>query len=175
MRDAWDRQPGESGKAFAAFLVYRDSDPRRISTAARECRKAESLLRRWSARWDWQSRISEFDSYLARQRLARREKRLAVVEDRAVELMDDAISRAIQRLRSMDPEEIPAGQVVRMLKDALETQLKVLGHEDAARVRVEGKVEVEATADAAWLLDYLRGLPERSGETPEPAEENDGR
>ena len=38
-----------------------------------------------------------------------------------------------------------------------------------------GPVKVDTSADAAWLLDYLRGLPERSGETPEPAEEHDGR
>ena len=88
--------------------------------------------------------------------------------------MDGAIQRGVQRLTSMDPEEIPAGQVVRMLKEALETQLKVLGHQAGARVRVDGKIEVEATADAAWLLDYLRGLPERSEEAPETQENGNG-
>ena len=40
------------------------------------------------------------------------------------------------------------------------------------RTELTGKdgspVKVDATADAAWLMDYLRGLPERSKEAGEP-------
>jgi hypothetical protein len=63
----WDRQPGETEVAFAAFLTYRDSGPpRNLSAAARALGKHESLLRRWSAANRWRERLLALDSDRAR-------------------------------------------------------------------------------------------------------------
>ena len=77
--DPWDRQPGETSKAFQAFLVYRDAAPRHIVAVARTLSRSTAWIHHWQSRWDWTNRAAEYDSYLARQRLARREKRLAAV------------------------------------------------------------------------------------------------
>ena len=54
----WERQEGESDKAFAAFRVYLEMGPKRsIAAVAQECTKSVSLIKRWSKRWDWRVRV----------------------------------------------------------------------------------------------------------------------
>ena len=68
----------------------------------------------------------------------------------------------------MDAEELAAGQIPAALKTLIELELKLLGHEDKLALKHEGTIEVEAAADAAWVLDYVRQLRERGGEALEP-------
>ena len=78
MPNLWDRQPGETPKAFAAFLLYRDllAIDRSVS-AAREGQQKDKkgTLRQWngwSMRNGWVNRAAEHDSDLASRRRMRR-------------------------------------------------------------------------------------------------------
>jgi hypothetical protein len=54
----WQRQEGESDKAFEAFRIYLEMGPKRsIARVAQECTKSGSLIKRWSKRWSWQGRV----------------------------------------------------------------------------------------------------------------------
>ena len=67
----WDRQPGETAKAYAAFLLYRDlpAIDRSVSAAReRHQRDTKGTLRQWkgwSMRNGWMNRAAEHDSDLA--------------------------------------------------------------------------------------------------------------
>ena len=50
------------------------------------------------------------------------------------------------------------------LKTLIELELKLLGHEDRVALKHEGKIEVDWSADAAWMVDYVRQMRERSVE-----------
>ena len=178
----WDRQPGETPKAFSAFCLYRDLPPsdRSIVVACAARRKAggratERNWEVWASRYDWRNRAASADSDLASRRRERMAGELERAQDAAVVQVRAALAKVAERIAGLDAEELAAGQIPAALKTLIELEFKALGQEDRVALRHEGKIEVEATADAAWLLDYLRGLPERSGETPEPAEEHDGR
>ena len=58
-----NRQHKESRKAYMGFLMWAVQDPehRSIRLAAKSLKKSESLLRRWSNRWDWQDRMLGVD------------------------------------------------------------------------------------------------------------------
>jgi|TARA_R110000824_G_scaffold6506_7_gene30079 hypothetical protein len=58
-----NRQHKETRKAYMGFLMWAVQDPeiRSIRLAARALRKSESLLRRWSGRWDWKDRMLGVD------------------------------------------------------------------------------------------------------------------
>ena len=59
----WDRQPGETSKAYAAFVAYRDlGGERSYAKVARQLGKSTTLLDRWGRQNDWQSRTAAWDS-----------------------------------------------------------------------------------------------------------------
>ena len=64
----WDRQPGETSKAFAHFRGYLRLGPDRTLVEA-ALRAVHSLdqYKRWSAKWRWVRRAAEYDAYQARE------------------------------------------------------------------------------------------------------------
>lgn len=59
----WDRQPGETSKAYAAFCVYRDQgESRTVRTTAEALAKSDNLIKGWSAKNNWVSRAAAWDS-----------------------------------------------------------------------------------------------------------------
>ena len=76
-------------------------------------------------------------------------------------------ARVAERIKGMDVNELAAGQVPGALTRLFELEWKALGMEDNLNLKHEGKIEVEAAADTAWLMDYLRSLPERANDKPE--------
>src|SRR5687768_11743236 len=76
-RPPFERQPGESPRAYAAFCRYRDLEPssRSLDRAWRAANPAQPSHRRrsktwaeWSARWGWPERAAAFDAHLDRQK-----------------------------------------------------------------------------------------------------------
>jgi len=54
---------GESAKAFAAFVVYRDmGEERSLEKVAQELGKSVSLLQRWSSQHEWVTRVLAWDT-----------------------------------------------------------------------------------------------------------------
>ena len=164
----WDRIEKETPKAFAAFLVYRDMAAiDRTVTAARDRqqRDPKGTLRQWggwASRYDWRNRAAQHDSDLASRRRERMARELERAQDDAVTLVRAALAKVAERIQELDAEDLAAGQIPAALKTLIELEFKALGQEDRLALTHEGKIEVEATADAAWLLDYLRCLPERT-------------
>lgn len=59
----WDRQPGETSKAYDAFVAYRDmGGDRSYAKVARQLGKSTTLLDRWGRQNDWPSRTAAWDS-----------------------------------------------------------------------------------------------------------------
>ena len=76
-RAPFERQPGESPKAWAAFVRYRDLGPavRSLDRAWREAHAPQPAHKRrsktwalWSARWGWPERAAAYDEHLERQK-----------------------------------------------------------------------------------------------------------
>ena len=95
-------------------------------------------------------------------------KELERSQDKALTLIRAGLEMVEKRLEGMDPEELAAGQIPAALKTLIELEFKALGHEDKVALKHEGKIEVDWSADAAWVEDYVRQLRERSVEALEP-------
>lgn len=68
----WDRQHGESGKAFEAFSIYRDLGAGRSIDAAwkryaNSDAQVSGYFRAWSAHFDWVERALQYDDYIERE------------------------------------------------------------------------------------------------------------
>jgi hypothetical protein len=58
----WERQAGESAKAFDAFRRYRDLAERRtLAKVAKELGCSSTNIERWARKWFWTNRVSAFD------------------------------------------------------------------------------------------------------------------
>ena len=119
-------------------------------------------------RYGWVNRAAEHDSDLASRRRERMAKELERSQDEAVMLARATRAMIAERLKSIDPEELEARQIPLALSRLFELEFKALGMEERVALTHEGKIEVEAAADTAWLMDYLRALPEKSEDEGQP-------
>ena len=173
----WERQPGETAKAFHAFEHLRTLSAldRSIPAARAACRSqcgiSPASARQWhgwSTKYQWFNRAAEHDSDLASRRRERMEKALERSQDDGVMLIRAALAKVAERIQGLDAEDLAAGQIPAALKTLIELELKLLGHEDRVKLKHEGKIEVDWSADAAWMVDYVRQLRERSADDGQP-------
>jgi hypothetical protein len=97
---AWERQPKETAKAYAAFEVYRDLGPQRslagayrLNTGRTKAKKAPGGWTAWYNANLWRERAEAYDRHQASQRLREREKAIADANERQA-----AIGRQMQHL-----------------------------------------------------------------------------
>ena len=116
-RKPWERQPGETAKAYDAFLHYRDLPAiDRSVEAAREgqYKDRKGTVRQWSGwstRNGWVNRAAEHDSDLASRRRERMAKELDRSKDDAVTLARAARAKVAERIEGMDFKELEARQI----------------------------------------------------------------
>ncbi len=133
MSHAFEQQPRESAKAFAAFSLYLNLGPQR-STAevAKKLAKSEQLIRRWSAKFAWTDRVAAHGAHLAiiereaveavaRSKAAEWEKRETQLRETEWAMHERAIAAAKRGLDAyMDKDKVYANlaDIARMLEIA---------------------------------------------------------
>ena len=133
MSHAFEQQPRESNKAFAAFSLYLSLGPER-STAevAKKLAKSEQLIRRWSAKFAWTDRVAAHGAHLAviereaveavaRSKAAEWEKRETQLRETEWSMHERAIAAAKRGLDAyMDKDKVYANlaDIARMLEIA---------------------------------------------------------
>jgi hypothetical protein len=124
---AWDRQPGESSRAYRFFSEYRSMGPDRSLVKLRERAKAGGrsvsvrLLERWSAKMRWVMRSQRYDDYLEYQDRMQQEKERREMHKRHAKMGMLAQSFAVRKLEKLsnrieqDEEHVSPGEVARIL------------------------------------------------------------
>ena len=167
MNHAFEQQPRESNKAFAAFSLYLSLGPER-STAevAKKLAKSEQLIRRWSAKFAWTDRVAAHGAHyaiiereaveaVARSKAAEWEKRETQLRETEWAMHERAIAAAKRGLDAyMEKDKVYANlaDIARMLEIAsklgrLATGLGTDGErrtgDDLPGLRVEVTVALE--------------------------------
>ena len=178
----WRRQPGDTRASFHAFTHYRDLPPWKRSLDAAYYEHEEKCLNVappakqagdntvtddkhkrapmqwgvWSSAHGWVERVAHYDEYRAEERRRRREQELDDAQDEIVSMVNLAMARIIQRLRSMTADELPLPVIDRWIKTLAEVKLRALGHEERLAVEHTGKaggpIEIAESIDMAPLL-----------------------
>ena len=170
---AFEQQPRESAKAFAAFSLYLSMGPERSLTAVgAKLGKSKVMMEKWSRRFDWPARVVAHGGHLA---LVEREAAEAVVRAKAAdwakryeelresewkaraELVDLAWE-VIRRWRSK-PERVGSLEGLARLLDLMST----LGRR-ACEVATERKEVTGPDGGPIWIeieaaLDKIYGKP----------------
>lgn len=102
----WERQEGESSKAFFAFCLYRDLGLERSITKVAQKYNAERNLRglmgRWSKKWSWVKRVREYENHIDRVARAEHEADLKKMTDRHLTLSMAMQAKGAEKLKGLD-------------------------------------------------------------------------
>src|SRR2546426_5868250 len=182
----WDRQPGESSKAYAHFCPYRDmGQERSLRKMAKDgkCTAKVRQLDRWSSRWRWVERCHKYDDHLLHQDRLRQEKERREMVSRHAKIAvlgQNLVVKGIEKLVAdveQGKRDLSASDASRLLDVAVKierlsrgepTEISELGGSDEhpIRVNLEDRAR-QAVETALGITD--RGSAERV-ETSEAAD-----
>ena len=125
----WERQPGETQKAYEAFCVYRDlkdiRDPeskRSLELVGQRLGKTKANYERWSSANEWVKRVEAWDEYQERKIREEEEKQritdIRSMRKRHADLASAMLIKAARALQRIPEDEIKAGDVSRMVDTA---------------------------------------------------------
>ena len=114
----WERQDGESGKAYEAFSVYRDMGAgRTVSGAARQLRKSRTLIDRWKRQWNWAERVRAYDRELERAAHEEAVKAVREMSRRHIGIAVRMQSVAVEALGRIDKKKMRPKDVVALIHE----------------------------------------------------------
>ena len=184
-KQAWDRQPGESSKAYAHFCRYRDMGMSRSLRALENvdgCTSGYRQLGRWSSRWDWVERCQEYDDHLQYQDRLRQEKERRDMVSRHAKIAvlgQNLVVKGIEKLVAdieQGKRELTASDASRLLDVAVKierlsrgepTEISEVGGSDDHPI----KVSVEERARQA--VERVLGIADHSTRDSGAAERNE--
>jgi hypothetical protein len=137
----WERQPGESARAFSAFTAYRDAGPGRSlakaydlhrqrtspGSATRRSAQAPGHWHGWSRQFDWRSRAEAWDAHLdreARDGQVRARRELQASHENTLRVAADRLSEALQ---SVDFNQMKPTELVNSVCKVIECQRVIHG------------------------------------------------
>jgi hypothetical protein len=141
--ELWERQPGESAPAFAAFACYRDMEPgeRAYRKVSEQLGKNKALLAKWMKMHHWVERVAAFDADNDRRLLERTHNMRGNAITRHARVASALMGQIVKRISEAQQanKTMPANEL-RTLSAALEsaarTEARALGIGD--RVDVVG-------------------------------------
>lgn len=156
---AWERQPGESAKAFAAFTVYRNlpATERSLTRLASDKVCHRSQGGRWSGQWRWVERAAAWDAEL--DRIAR-EKQIEAVEkmnERHAQVLRGVFVTGAKALQEIDPSTLTPDQVLRYIGEAVKLERLIHGVPESV-------TEVHQTGDQTVIEVIVGQEPSREPE-----------
>ena len=137
--EAWDRQVGESARAYASFMEYLMMGAERTIVKTAEVRGvSKSRMASVAKRWEWAERAKAYDDYLWRRRRVKRERELEEALDEQVEIGKEGMEKVRAAMRELEAGDIHPGQMVGMMRMFSELRLQGLGYKEGEGVEKEG-------------------------------------
>lgn len=125
---AWERQRGESQKAFEAFTVYRDLESERsLVKVGQKLGKSSTLIERWSVQWSWVERARLYDEEKERQYLLQQEEERKKMAERHAKQSMMFQNKVLERLRTIDPNRLTPADLIKWFEVAVKVERQARG------------------------------------------------
>ena len=138
---AWERQHREPTKAHAAFRIYRDLPAAERSTPVVAERMGVTLrsVQRWAEAWDWRERSDAWDDACHHVEDQERLEAIRAMHSIHRRAGRAAITKAMQALGMVDPEQMPVSTIARLLElgAKLERSTLIVSVEELQGIEVE--------------------------------------
>ncbi len=148
----WERESREPEKAYAAFVVYLDTEPekRTIRTLAQTIKTPVRTVQKWAKAWRWRERVLTWDREVERLRRRRHLAQLGAMGERHASLGASLQEKAEKALGKVTEDTLA--------KDpALALSVARTGAEIERKARL-GVVEADTKAKEADDLETRPGL-----------------
>lgn len=124
----WERQPGESLRAYERFCQWRDEGSERTWRKTAEAAGVSiRSIRAQAARYDWAGRLAAWRAYQDARADDRVREEISRIRLDIMRSVRDAAATYAERMAMMDPDEIPATMATRGLKDLLDIMERLSG------------------------------------------------
>lgn len=148
--EPWERQIGESARAFEAFQVYRDMGVNRnIRAAAQQVGKSKTTIQKWSSNHKWVERVAAWDAEQDRITRQAQLDDIKKMRKRHADLASAMLVKAARALQRIPEDEIKAGDVSRMVDTA--AKLERISRGDVETVVEERVGETQPTAVTFYM------------------------
>jgi hypothetical protein len=145
--ESWERLPGESGAAYAAFCAYRDCGPERnirkaVETAEQDEGKQDKryrMWRSWSAQFRWRERAADYDRYTDKLKQTEKRKTIETQGELRRAVTGKMLIVVEKKLDLMDPAELTQGAVAEWVETAIRAEREAAGLVAANGGRAEPK------------------------------------
>ncbi len=140
--EPWERQPGESAKAFAAFCAYRDMNPhlRTQQRVANEKNISLSSIATWSVTYDWMKRVEAWDDERDRQAMARYHEELDEMHRNHIRISKKVMDKVEEAIDNLEIEMVKPSDIPRLIEVAAKLERLSRGDSgEAVEVRDGGK------------------------------------
>lgn len=168
--ELWERQEGETPRAYEAFCIYRDLGPNRsIAKTVQKLGKNKTTLEQWSAKYEWVKRATAWD---AEQDRIVRQQQLEDIKKMRKQHADVAyamILKAAQALKRIPVDEIKASDISRMVETA--SKLERISRGDVGEVIEERNGGDSVDPVQIYIPDNNRGRENDSFDDLEIKEE----
>jgi hypothetical protein len=112
----WEREAGETAKAYAAFREFRDAPPASRKVDETPADVSRRQVRNWATRHHWKARAEAWDDECSRVEDAERLDAIRSMHANHRRAGRAGLVKAMQALQLMDPERIPPAVMVRLLE-----------------------------------------------------------
>lgn len=145
----WERLENEGTKPYEAFAIYRDMGRERgIRKVATELGKSETLISRWSGKFDWVKRAAAWDD--EQDRIAR-------------EIAQKEQAEEIKKMRKRH------SALAKKMLDTAEAALEIFDLDDIKPADVSRMVDIAAKLERISRGDVGEVVEERDGGQATPA------
>lgn len=119
----WERQKGESEKAFEAFVTYRDMGTKRsLRAVCEKLGKSKTLIDRWSSDKDWVERVRAYDNDIEKEARAKVIRDRKAMTTRHINIAMQLQAKAVEALAGLEVEDMSPKDIREFIKMATDLE-----------------------------------------------------
>jgi hypothetical protein len=133
--ESWERLPGETGAAYAAFCAFRDMGPNRNIRMAVESsekdegkrKKSYGTWRNWCAAFRWRERAGDYDRYTEKLKQTEMRKTIEAQGEVHRAITGKMLQVVSKKLDGMNPDDLTQGTVTEWVSTAIRAEHETFG------------------------------------------------
>ena len=145
---SWDRQPGESGRCYEQFLIYRDMKNRSMRAVAERLHLHPTAVRRNGSKWCWVSRALDYDNYLEHERCKSEITKIRKMNAQQASIGVLMQERALKGIKNLDVSKLSVKDLINLMVQGTSIERKArVGEMDTYRQKIESEHEIETKCE----------------------------